>query len=119
MDKGSYFSDGVNIKGWFSDNKGKLEKLKDDESISYIWSKCFKRTFEEKVLEVYNYICEYECVPLQSDEVRFTDGTLIGMWLSNNKREIYYSADEYVILHKNKILEIRCNFFGRIKTLKI
>ena len=73
MDKGSYFSDGVNIKGWFSDNKGRLEKLKDDESISYIWNMSFKGTFEEKVLEVYNYICEYECVPLQSDEVRFTE----------------------------------------------
>ncbi len=119
LDKNSSFSDGVNIKGWLSDNKGRLAKLKDDESISYIWSKCFKRTFEEKVMEAYNYICEYECVPLQSDEVRFTDGTLIGMWLSNNKREIYYSDDEYVILLKNKILEIRCNFFGRIKTLKI
>lgn len=27
---------GVSIKGWFSDNKGKLEKLKDDENILYM-----------------------------------------------------------------------------------
>lgn len=49
----------------------------------------------------------------------FSDGVNIKGWLSNNKRGIYYSDDEYVILLKNKILEIRCNFFGRIKTLKI
>lgn len=119
LNKNSSFSDGVNIKGWLSDNKDRLEKLKDDKIISYIWNRCFKRTFEEKVIEAYNYICECECVPLQSDEARFTDNTLIGMWLSNNKREIYYSDDEYVILLKNKILEIRNNFFNRIKNNKV
>ena len=36
------------------------------------------------------------------------------MWFANNKRKIYYSDDEIVVLLKNKLLEVRSSFFDKI-----
>lgn len=108
--KGSKFSDGVNIKGWLSDNKNKLKKLKDNENVLFIWKKCYKLTYEEKLLEAYEYISLNGYIPFQSDrDATFSDGTFIGMWLSNNKRKIYDNE-----IMRNKLLEIKKNYFSRL-----
>ena len=115
----SVFSDGVNIKGWLRDNKKRLELLKEESvAVLLIWKKCFKPSFEEKVMEAYEYLCLYNKIPFQSDrEALFSDGTFIGMWISNNKREIYLGVDNLIRL-KEKMEEINPHCFDRIKGQK-
>lgn len=115
----SVFSDGVNIKGWLRDNKKRLELLKEEsDAVLLIWKKCFKLSFEEKVMEAYEYLCLYNKIPFQSDrEALFSDGTFIGMWISNNKREIYLGVDNLIRL-KEKMEEINPHCFDRIKGQK-
>lgn len=116
----SVFSDGVNIKGWLRDNKKRFEILKDESDVIWlIWKKCFKLSFAEKVVEVYEYLNLYNKIPFQSDkEALFSDGTFIGMWISNNKRKIYLGEDNLIIL-KEKMEEINPHCFDRIKKQKI
>ncbi len=110
----SKFSDGVNIKKWLHDNKRRLKQI-DDDNFKNILINFFGNTFEEKVVEAYNYICENESIPFQSNkDIKFSDGSYMGMWFANNKRKIYYSDDEIVVLLKNKLLEVRSSFFDKI-----
>ena len=111
----SIFSDGVNIKGWLRDNKKRLELLKEESDVVLlIWKKCFKLSFEEKAMEVYEYLILYNKIPFQSDrEALFSDGTFIGMWISNNKRRIY--LDDSLNMLKEKMEEINPCSFNRIK----
>ena len=110
----SKFSDGVNIKNWLHDNKRRLKQI-DDDNFKNILINFFGNTFEEKVVEAYNYICENESIPFQSNkDIKFSDGSYMGMWFANNKRKIYYSDDEMVVLLKNKLLEVRSSFFDKI-----
>lgn len=111
----SIFSDGVNIKGWLRDNKKRLELLKEESDVVLlIWKKCFKLSFEEKVMEFYEYLILYNKIPFQSDrEALFSDGTFIGMWISNNKRRIY--LDDSLNMLKEKMEEINPCSFNRIK----
>ncbi len=113
------FSDGVSIKGWLKDNKKRLEILKEESDIVLlIWKRCFKLSFEEKVTEAYEYLDLYNKIPFQSDkEALFSDGTFIGMWISNNKRKIY--SDDSLSLLKDKMEEINTHCFDRIKKQKI
>lgn len=115
----SIFSDGVNIKGWLRDNKKRLELLKEESDVVLlIWKKCFKLSFEEKVMEVYEYLILYNKIPFQSDrEALFSDGTFIGMWISNNKRRIY--LDDSLNMLKEKMEEIKPCSFNRIKKQKV
>lgn len=112
------FSDGVSIKGWLKDNKKRLEILKEESDIVLlIWKRCFKLSFEEKVTEAYEYLDLYNKIPFQSDkEALFSDGTFIGMWISNNKRKIY--SDDSLSLLKDKMEEINTHCFERIQMVK-
>ena len=107
----SKFSDGVNIKSWLSDNKQQLEGFKDNEIVLFIWKKCYRLTYEEKLAEAYEYISLNGYIPAQSNkEVLFSDGSFIGMWLSNNKRKIYYDD-----IMRNILLKINENYFSKLK----
>ena len=116
----SLFSDGVHIyiKSWLSDNKKRLEILKEESDIVLlVWKKCFKLSFEEKVTEAYEYLDLYNKIPFQSDkEALFSDGTFIGMWISNNKRRIY--LDDSLIMLKEKMEKINMHCFERIQMVK-
>lgn len=117
LSKNSTFSDGVNIKKWFRDNKRKLIKLKDDDRISFILKKCFKLSFEEKVLEAHEYLDLYHKIPSKDDkDIIFSDGVLMGMWFSNNKREIYLDEDLGL---KEKMEDIKPHCFDRIEKVKV
>ena len=117
LSKNSTFSDGVNIKKWFRDNKRKLIKLKDDDRISFILKKCFKLSFEEKVLEAHEYLDLYHKIPSKDDkDIIFSDGVLMGMWFSNNKREIYLDEDLGL---KEKMEDINPYCFDRIEKVKV
>lgn len=112
----STFSDGVNIKKWLRDNKKQFELLKDkNNAVSLIWKKCFKLSFAEKINEAYEYLSLYHKIPFQSDkEVLFSDGSYIGMWISNNKRKIYF-GDNDVVLLKEKMVEVNPHCFEKIR----
>lgn len=109
--KGALFSDGVQVYGWLHENRERLKKLADERAI-FICKKYFKLSFEEKVLEAYEYLCLNEDIPFQSNsDVLFSDGTLMGMWFSNNKRKIFGLNN----ILKEKILEIRPDYFKNLE----
>lgn len=111
------FSDGINVKNWLRDNKNKLADLKDDEYVSFIWKKCFKLSFEEKVLEAYEYLNLYHKIPSRDDRnILFSDGVLMGMWFSANKREIYSGK---ALGLKEKMEEVDSHCFDRIAKVKV
>lgn len=62
--------------------------------------------FNDKLEELYVYI-------INNNEVKsglFSDGSFIGMWLSNNKRKIYYDD-----IMRNILLKINENYFSKLK----
>ena len=115
----STFSDGVSVKGFLKDNKDRIYELKDNEIVSFIIQNAFKLSFDEKVIEAYNYIDINGIIPFQSNmDALFSDGTFIGYWLSNHKREIFLLTSVDGLILKEKLLEINPQYFDfKVKKL--
>ena len=87
------FSDGVLMGSWISTNKPKLEEMsKDNEKAKAIVNELNRRkglSFEEKLEETYEYLQENRCLPSKMNKtIKFSDGTLIGSWISTNKSKL-------------------------------
>ena len=115
----STFSDGVSVKWFLKNNKDRIYELKDNEIVSFIIQNAFKLSFDEKVIEAYNYIDINGIIPFQSNmDALFSDGTFIGYWLSNHKREIFLLTSVDVLILKEKLLEINPQYFDfKVKKL--
>ena len=92
-DKQKKFSDGVLMGAWFNNNKSKLEEIsKDNEqakAILYYLENKDEIIFQNKMNETYDYLQEYDNLPfLTNRQVKFSDGTLMVSWLSNNKLKL-------------------------------
>ena len=78
---------------WFNNNKSKLEEIsKDNEqakAILYYLENKDEIIFQNKMNETYDYLQEYDNLPfLTNRQVKFSDGTLMVSWLSNNKLKL-------------------------------
>ena len=101
------FSNGEVISCFISHNRKKISLTDNDmakEITIYLNSR--RLNFNDKLEELYVYI-------INNNEVKsglFSDGSFIGMWLSNNKRKIYYDD-----IMRNIFLKINENYFSKLK----
>lgn len=106
----SVFSDGVNIRYWIKDNKKRLIELSEDnEIIKFILKNIMKLSFDDKMIEAYNYLCQVGyLLDFDDKDALFSDGVIMGMWFARNKENILIS--EYTLL-KDKIEQINPHYF--------
>lgn len=120
-DENKKFSDEADVYNWIKSKKGKIKEYatKGDiqavEIIDYIESQK-GLSFEEKLQETYEYLKINGTLPKASSEVKFTDDTLMGSWLFDQKNKL---KREQLCKEGNKDAIAITNYIEGHKTLSI
>ena len=93
------FSDGKLMGSWLRRNKSKIQKMQEENEYAKTIILELERkkglSFDDKLKEAYDYLkAKGHLPPLDDTEIKFSDGAIMGGWLSKNKLQFQQKQGE-------------------------